>query len=242
MRMANWFVEHSGQIEGPYSTETIQARLREGHLAQTDQIWGRVMEEWRSLSWWTTSLNDIMNKEKQITHPEIWHYAYNGETFGPLNWDELIHRLRMLTDSHLDRLREMMIWTQGMSEWASVVEFHDIMDGLGINKREFARAPVNGKAVIKSRGNTFIAPLRSISEGGFGTDVIPNLLAGETVTVELQSGAFSDVVRAQAQVRYVSGPTVGFKFSNISVESRGIIVQFVRKTAAGAGAFFKGAA
>ncbi len=236
--MSQWFVEISDEVQGPFTTEAIQNRLVGGQLKTTDRIWGRMLEEWRTVGWWQTSLNQLSQVERQVSHPEVWHYAHNGTTFGPLAWPDLVHNLKTLRASSIDQLVQIMIWTRGMKDWAPVTDFHEIMDALGVNKREAARAKIQGQAVIKSLGNTYIAPLRTVSEGGFGCDPVPGLFSGEVVTVEFQCGDAKEVVHAKAQVQYVNDGAIGFRFTQLNVESRGIIVQYVKKSSSDGSKFF----
>lgn len=187
--MSQWFVESANHVQGPFTTEAVQKRLISGQFQPTDKIWGRVLSEWRPLSWWTTSLRELVTQEKQLANPEIWHYAYNGSTFGPLAWNDLVQNLRSMRASSIDELFHLRIWTKGMKEWAPVLEFHEIINELGVNKREHPRAEIAGQAILKSMGNVLAAPIRTISEGGFGCDPVPGLLPGENVTVEIQSEA-----------------------------------------------------
>lgn len=227
--MFTWFIESSGQIEGPYSTDVVKARIKEGQLMASDMIWGRIMEEWRPVSWWVTSLDEMLEKEKRLARPEVWHYGIEGQTYGPFNWETLISRLRVVLSQAPNRLPQILIWTQGIKEWTNIIEFHNILEALGVNKRQHPRAAISGRTVIRAAGRTYVAPLRTISEGGFGTDTIGGISSGENVTVEIQSDALSEVIHARAVVRYVTSQSAGFKFSNINVESTGMIVQYVRR-------------
>lgn len=215
----------------------VKNRLTSGTFDSTDKIWGRVLEEWRPLSWWITALPELLQQSEKISNPEIWHYAYNGSSYGPLPWADLIHNLKSIRGTSLDHLTQIMIWTKGMKEWVSVLEFHEIMDALEVNKRESPRAPILGKVVIKQQGNSIVAPLKNISEGGFGCEPTPGLIAGEEVVVELQSESLGGSVHAKAEVRYNAESLTGFKFTMINVENKSIVVQYVRK-AAGAQRFF----
>ena len=235
--MSHWFVESGNQIQGPFSTDMVKSRLLSGTFQPTDKVWGRPLEDWRPLSWWVNSLSELQQQQHKNANPEIWHYTYDGSSFGPLAWPDLIQNLKSMRATSIDQMTQIMIWTKGMQGWVPVLEFHEIMDALEVNKRESPRAPINGKAVIKHMGNVVIAPLRNISEGGFGCDPTPGLIPGEEVIVEIQSDVFNGTVHAKAEVRYSTDTLAGFKFKQINVESRGQVVQYVRK-AAGAERFF----
>jgi hypothetical protein len=255
--MNKWFVEVDGQVEGPYTTEAIHARVTGGNLQLDDQIWGRAMEEWRTIQWWQENRNKVaivdantqihfedktvigFEDKTQITLPAVWHYAYEGTTYGPLAWPDLLQNLKTLSKSTVQNLLSVSIWTQGMRDWTPVTEFHDIMDGVGVNKRESPRASLTGRAVVKVRGNSHIAPVRSVSEGGFGTDAIPGVISGEEILVEIQSPDLLGTVQAKAEVRYVTDSYVGFKFTSLDSSGKGLISQYVRQKAPGPTLFAK---
>lgn len=240
--MSRWFIEASGQIEGPFTTEMIQSRLQAGTIQPTDKVWGRAMDEWRTLSWWSLSLKELSKYEQIIAHPEVWHYGFSGTTHGPMSWDDMINNLKMVCSQSMDQFVQTMVWTKGMKEWAPVMEFHEILDAVGLNKRESPRGEVQGKAIIKSLGNVYVSPLRHVGEGGFGCDAIPGLMAGETVTIELQSDSFKTAVHAKAQIRYMTDRLAGFKFLQVNVESRAAIVEHVRRSGGSQRYFVKNAA
>jgi hypothetical protein len=228
--MAHWFVDSNTQIEGPYTTEMILSRIHAGQLQPTDQIWGRVLEDWRPISWWQSSLDELSLKAIQISNPEIWHYAYDGSTYGPLAWGDLVHNLKSIRSTSLEQLSAILIWTKGMKDWAPVLEFHEIMEELGVSKREYARAEItSGEATVKSQGNVFRAPLKTVSEGGFGMASVPGLIAGEMVVVELNSPELRDTIHAKAEVRYVTDRVVGFKFTQVNIESKNQLIHYVKK-------------
>ncbi|MGE0528846.1 MAG: PilZ domain-containing protein, partial [Bdellovibrionales bacterium] len=178
-----------------------------------------------NLQWWTRELPHLSSKFQSgpVSH-EVWHYALHGKSHGPLTQEQLVSALRSLGS-----LGDVLLWTKGMKEWAPLFEFHDILSAVGVNKRQFPRAEVKGKALIKAGGATLVAPLTSISEGGFGIQLEAGLVPGELVTVEIQSPSFREPLQAKAECRYLNNGVVGMKFTKISLENKGAIVQFVRQ-------------
>ena len=82
---------------------------------------------------------------------------------------------------------------------------------------------------MKSSGITLIGNLLSISEGGVGVELMAtNLVPGETLTLEMQSPSFRDPVNAKVEVRYVGETMLGLKFTQINVEVRGAIIQYIK--------------
>src|SRR5690606_6063040 len=109
-------------------------------------------------------------------------------------------------------------WTKGMKAWAPIFEFNDLLDDLGINKRQFPRADIEGRVSIKVGSQSLDGILLTISEGGFGADQLTGLTVGQTVSVEINSDAFYDPIHAKAEVRYITeSGYVGFRFQNINM-------------------------
>ena len=218
-----WFVKQGERIDGPFTSDDVTKRLGNGSFSRHDLIWGPGNEAWQNLQSWQASLNSIGGDQEQtqVTVIESWHFAVDGQSKGPFTREQLLKQLKGLNG-------DIMLWTKGMKEWAPLYEFHDFMTELGINKRQFPRAEVTGKAVIKSTGSTLVAPLLSISEGGFGVEMDGGLVPGESVTVELQTSAFREAISAKAEVRYQGVGVMGFKFTQLNVETRGAIIQFIK--------------
>lgn len=218
-----WFVQKDEVVDGPVTTEDVQARLQAGQLSSHHMIWGKGLESWKRLEWWMHELPRLATSTHIELTPEMWHYALMGKSFGPFVKDAMIHELKAC-----ENLGEVMVWTKGMKEWAPLFEFHELLTAIGVNKRQFPRAELSGKCIIKTVESTLVGQLVSISEGGCGVHLQGGLVAGQIVTLELQSESFRDTLHAKAEVRYVSGGIVGLRFSNVSMETKGAIVQYVR--------------
>ncbi len=220
-----WFVQTPAQVEGPYSTDQVHAALKSGKLSVTHLIWGRGMDEWHKVDWWTKEVTRLTENQAQTTAPEMWHYAYQNQSHGPMARATLIHELKETSAPG-----DVMVWTKGMNEWAPLYEFHDLLTEIGLSRRQFPRADLSGKAILKTNGSTLSAELMTISEGGFGVELDAGLVAGQVVTVELHSPAFREIVHARAECRYTSQGVVGLKFTHLSSEHKGAIIQYVRQS------------
>ncbi len=220
-----WFLQKDEKVEGPLSSDDVQARMQSGTLSSSHMIWGRGIEYWRPLSTWSADVTELTSVTQIISAPESWHYAIGGQSNGPMPRARLIEELK-----RVDNLGPVMLWTKGMKEWTPLFEFHDVLTEIGVNKRIFPRADLDGKAVFKGTGATLVAPLLSISEGGFGVQLESGIVSGQNFTVEIHSPAFREVLHAKAEVRYVGNGVIGMKFTNINVETKGLIIQFVRQS------------
>ncbi|MBX3021524.1 MAG: DUF4339 domain-containing protein [Bdellovibrionales bacterium] len=221
---AKWFICQNENVTGPFSTEQVQNRLQSADVAAGDLIWGRGLSAWQTLRSWQNDLPNLNADTYVEPAPEAWHYALAGKSFGPYNRATLIGELK-----NVHQIGEVMVWTKGMKEWAHLFEFHEILTEIGVNKRSFPRTDLNGKVIIKADGQTLIAPTLTVSEGGMGVQLEVGLVPGQGVSLEIQSAVFRETLHAKADVRYVAGGVVGLKFTQLSPEARGAIVQLVRQ-------------
>lgn len=221
----NWFVQKEDLVDGPITTEDVQTRLQSGQLSLQNMIWGRGLEGWIRLENWQQELPRLATASHTEIQPEMWHFAHGGKSHGPFPKGILVDELK-----NLESVGDVMIWTKGMKEWAPLFEFHDLLTLIGVNKRQFPRADLAGRAVIKTSEGTLIGQLVTISEGGCGIVVDQGLVAGQTFSLEMQSPGFRETLHAKAECRYVSDGIAGVKFTHISMETKGVIVQFVKQS------------
>jgi hypothetical protein len=219
-----WFVSKNETIQGPLSADDIKSRVQSGQLDSSYLVWGAGMDQWQRIEWWNKELPRLSTMVHAEPIVESWHYALGGKSHGPFKRDFLIEELK-----HLPALNDIMLWTKGMKEWAPLFEFHDILSAVGVNKRQFPRADLTGKAVLKWDGNTLEAPLLSISEGGLGLQLDSGLEPGTMVNVEIQSQVFRTTMQARVEVRYVASGVAGLRFMNASSELKSAIIQYVRQ-------------
>ncbi|MGE0762519.1 MAG: GYF domain-containing protein [Bdellovibrionales bacterium] len=213
-------------VSGPFSTEEVKNLATQGEFQDRDLIWGRMQVDWKPLGWWMVELPNLLAKTKEVRDPRLWHYAVGGSSFGPFSREDLVVKLK---ETNLNQ--EVLIWTKGMKAWAPIYEFNDILDSVGLNKRQYPRAEIEGKVSIKVGQQSLDGNLLVISEGGFGADQLSGLTAGQVVTIEINSDSFYDPIHAKAEVRYVTeNGYVGFRFQNINMEARGAIIQYVRSS------------
>jgi len=210
-------------ISGPFTAQEIQSRRAAGVMSPHQLIWGPGLLKWLSVASWSeeTVTQIIATSTEAVV--EAWHFAHAGKSRGPFRRAQLMQELKVL-----DSIAEVMVWTKGMKEWAPIFEFHDLLNELGVNKRQFPRVDLEGKAIVKCDGLTLIAPLLSVSEGGLGISLDSGVVSGQIVTIEIQSPAFRQSITGRAECRYAANGVMGFKFTNLTSENKGLIVQYVR--------------
>lgn len=224
--MIQWFICTNDIVSGPFAAEEIIERVESREWSPQIKVWGKALQVWKPYQWWKENLEMILHEAQQKKDPRLWHYSFRGDSHGPLNRGELINLLKGLGGDANDAL----IWTQGMSQWAPIFEFHDIMDEVGVNRRHYPRAPAAGKIVILQGEQYAIGELKMISEGGFGAKNFSyDFAPGQILKCELIAEPFESSFFVMAQVRYLDSETVGFKFTQINREQQSLIISYVKE-------------
>ncbi len=222
--MAQWFVTSNDIVEGPFSTEELKSRVQSGTFGESHLIWGRSMQDWRKPSRWLSDLSGLLEKMNADQDYRHWHYSHEGQSLGPMNREKLLEALK-----NIKRSSDVLIWTKGMKAWAPLYEFHDLMDEVGVNKRQFPRANIVGKITARWEEKACTGQLDTISEGGCGGIGFVDLVPGMTVTLDLESANLFEALKMKAEVRYVNdNGYAGFRFQKLSMETRSAIIQHIK--------------
>lgn len=224
--MSQWFVLKDDVVEGPFSTEDVKelaSRPDVDHI----KVWGQPQKDWRPLSWWMVELPNLLAKSRPLRDDRLWHFATQGVAHGPMTREDLVKGLRQTPLSN-----DILVWTKGMKAWAPLFEFNDLMDEVGINRRQHPRADIDGYVTFKFELGEKRARLFTISSGGFGCEKVDGLRVGQIVSAELNCDAFYEPVHAKVEIRYgTESGYVGCKFTVLSSEAKSTIVQYVRGSA-----------
>ncbi len=224
--MEKWFICNNDIVDGPFTREQVEKLVKDNRYPTDVLVWGKALNVWKPYSWWLDHYDSILAEAAKATDPRKWHFAFRGESQGPLNKKDLVEELKKLKGDANDAL----IWTKGMTNWAPIFEFHDIMDNVGVNRRNFPRAPVSGKIVLHHGDQYIVGELSSISEGGFGArNFAYDLAPGLNLKLEIISDEIGGTIHTSAQVRYLDSETVGFKFTQINREAQSQIISYVKE-------------
>ncbi len=217
-----WFINAEENSEGPFSTEEIKGLLDQGQLPLDSFIWGRGMENWMTIGQWTKG--NYSQKSKPVPTEQMWHYARDGVSKGPMNREQLVVELSNIREKDL-----ILVWTKGMKAWADLFEFPDLIEDLGLNRRLHPRAPIKGSVVLKVNDQAHICQLRTISEGGVGISGAPNgLNQGDPVHIEVNAKALGDNFGVKSKVQYTTQlGYIGIKFDGINQEGKSKILQYI---------------
>lgn len=224
--MSKWFLSIDEDVSGPFSTEEVKAKMALG-LPESCLIWGRAQDDWRSLGWWEKELPTLLESHHHAVEIRKWHFAHDGQSHGPMSREDLINGLGKLAS-----FQGVMLWCKGMKGWAPVYEFHDVMDEIGVNRREHPRARIKGTVTIHKDDLITIAQLHSVSQGGLGITGLSGVIPGQEIQMEIKSPSLAEPIRVKGEVRYhtESGYT-GVQFSQISTESKSILIDYIKHSA-----------
>ncbi len=225
--MRTWFITLKEQTKGPFSQDEIKSLLNDGSLPLDCQIWGRGQTDWVMASNWMTKPSSTTADASNAKQEQAWHYAVQGVSKGPMPRAQLVAELRA---TH--KKDEVLVWTKGMKAWADLFEFHDLLDEIGLNRREHPRAAIDGQVILRLEdGKTIIGQLKTISPGGFGVgNIIEPLSMGQIVNVEVRSPLLGgDPITTRATVQYVTDTAfIGMKFVSVSMENKSRILEYLR--------------
>ncbi len=223
-----WFVYQNDVVSGPFSTDQIQQQLSLGQWANSCFIWWKGQREWMPIRTWEQQLSKILKKEDDHTQNPIWYVDNGGSPLGPLTKTEMLTNLRTIAN-----LSKVRLWSVGMSKWTNLFDLHEIMDHLGLSRREHERAPLMGSVSITRTSDSpqvIMAKAASISVAGMGINGGQALQKGDEVQLVLKSHEFSGSVHFQGKVMY-STPTgyCGIRFNIVHPETQSLIFDYIKK-------------
>ena len=220
--MAKWFLLKNNNTSGPLSTDQVKTLQEKGLVHDDDLIWSRMQNTWCSLKNWNHDLGQSQ-QAIEINKSNTWYFALKGKSRGPYQKTQLIEHLKKVKNT-----KEVLLWTQGMKNWSSLYDFHDILNEVGVNAREHARAAIEGRLKFTANGEVHDVPLTTISEGGFGVLCLNEINSGQTVIGEIISSSFNHPIRFSAKALYKSEyGLIGLMFEDINTNSVQMIQTYV---------------
>jgi len=225
----SWFVHKNGLVLGPFVESEVTNQLSSGTLDGSCLVWSRSTAEWTPLDQWETIKNGHLASAKS-EGARVWYCdSGTGQPLGPITEVELVQLLR-----GFENMDAIKLWTEGMKDWSRVFDLPNVLDLVGISRREHPRAPILGQAaltLLEPGSQTQMAPLQSISIGGLGARVSEGGLSrGDRVQILIKSPDLGASVHASGIVMYVARSGVlGIRFVDISAEAKTLIFDHVRK-------------
>lgn len=218
------FVLEKKIVSGPFAKEELEKLIHEGHFKTTSQVWWRGQHEWMLAKAWLEFKPEAPSVIK-LKKEANWFIEKEGKTFGPLSRIELVGHLR---DSK--NLNTVKVWKRGQKARATVYQYNDLTDALGIVQRKSPRAPIVGDISLTTERGVQEAKLCSISEGGLGMTHIDDLYQGEKIQMDIDSPLLSDKIVCEGVVRYKTpNGRIGIQFDGINSEAVTSIVDYINQ-------------
>ncbi len=199
-----------------------------GEIAAGSFIWWKGQREWIPVASWEGQLDQIVQTAVDRTQKAVWYIDSGGNPVGPLTENEMISQLRLL--STLQRVR---LWAVGMEKWTSIFELSEVMEQMGLSRRENERAPLMGTVAV-TRSNEdpkgYVLRAASISVGGVGLAGDHDLRIGDTLSLLIKSADIQGNVHVRGEVAYVtSNGYVGVRFERVHPETQSLIYDYVKR-------------
>jgi hypothetical protein len=225
-----WFLYSNEVVTGPFSTDDVHAKLASGQLEATCFIWWKGQREWIPVQTWQETLTQILATASGNKQKAVWYVDVGSAPIGPLTQAEMIENLKGIAE-----LGRVKLWAVGMPKWKSLFELHDVMELLGISRREHERAPLMGTVAV-TRSNEdprgFVAKAASISVAGLGLSAAQDLRRGDEVALLIKSSGIPGNLHLRGEVVYVTDAGhAGIRFLKVHPESHTLIHDYVKRFA-----------
>jgi len=229
-----WFVHRQGTVMGPYSTQEVENRMHAGQFNADCWVWVRGAKEWSPMAEWPVLVERQAQVDQwtQEAHQPTWYvdFGRGKNPIGPISRNELVAQLVKLKFS--SQLEGIKLWGSNLKTWTNVFEITDILDLVGISRREVPRAPLMGEVAVTRAGtksDANVVKAMSVSLNGISLKNCGFLRTGDHVQLSVKSHELAQILHAQAVVLYV-GKTgdCGLRFTEISAEDRAMIGDHVR--------------
>jgi hypothetical protein len=227
MSERKWYLLIDEKVTGPFSNEEIKNQFSANVNAL---VWCKGQAEWISSKRFDKALVDLeQNQHKvKIQNDRIWKVKVGSQELRPMTQSEMIEQLKNRED-----FSDVLVWTEGYSEWKEIFQIHKIMDELGVSRRIHPRVPIMGTLACEGATGSFTARVLSISEGGLGITEANHVKIGERFKALLKSPNLMSPVHTTVEVVYLSQDGyAGLKFSGLPSEAKSAIIDYVKKFSA----------
>jgi hypothetical protein len=223
-----WFIHSNDVVTGPFDTETVRTKLQTGQVPAGSFIWWKGQREWIPVSAWASQVDQIVQSASDRSLKPVWYIDAGKTPLGPLTENELIDNLKSMTT-----LARVRLWAVGMEKWTSLFEIPEVMESLGLSRRENQRAPLMGTVAI-TRSNEdpkgYVLRTASISVGGLGVNGKHDLRSGDVVSLLVKSPEIPGNMHLRGQVAYVTGNGYcGIRSEQVHSEMQSMILDYVKK-------------
>jgi hypothetical protein len=223
----SWFLYSNDVTSGPFDTDDVRAKLHSGQLGANSHVWRKGQREWMPIREWEDQLEKLLQTESERTTKPVWYIDLGNTPIGPLTQTELAENLRGLSD-----LGHVRLWSVGMPKWTSLFGLHDIVEMIGLTRRESLRAPLMGSVAVNRSSDSprgYVLKAASISPGGIGVSGSHDLRKGDEVSLLIKSPDFPKTIHLRGEVAYVTKTGFcGIRFLQVPAETHSIISDFTK--------------
>jgi hypothetical protein len=223
-----WFLYSNDVVSGPFSTEDVQNKIVTGILGANTHIWWKGQREWIPISTWLNQVDRIVQNAQDRAQKPVWYVDAGKSPTGPLTEKELIDHLK-----NTPSLARVRLWAVGMEKWTSLFELSEVMELLGLSRRENERAPLMGTVAV-SRSNDdpqgFVLRAASISVAGMGVQGRHDLRCGDSISMIVKSAEIPSSLSLRGEIAYVTANGyAGIRFETVHAEAHSLIVDYVKR-------------
>lgn len=245
--MTKWFINFNSQIKGPFNADEVKNQIHGlGDDMQTTFIWSRGHSEWTRADKWSPDVPIKTEFTHGGTHSNAGEY-----TPSPIVEDikaHAIEKFRVQYDfvdkgemtkedftqfaAKQEDVAKISIFDKKDKLWKEIYSLPDIVQRLGISRREHQRVPILAQftGVMPSTGVTLSAQVITVSLGGIGITDCFNLKLGETIQGQITSPHFYSPVNITAEVTYAGlDGYVGLKYVNPNDEAMSLIADYIKR-------------
>lgn len=209
-----WFTCENHYTAGPLSTSEVVASLKDN---SNMMVWWRGSNEWVPASEW-------LKKKDLVCREEDLSYFLDSGDQQPKSLNETIQELKTKPD-----LYNIEIRTSKGTAPQKVFEIAAIRKALGLKARKQKRVSVLGNVSIKTGDLRVVGQLKTVSAGGVGVKVPPNVKIHGDVVLRFNCLELLDLAPIQATILYSKDGYLGLKFKQIPVEMLDEIVTYIRQ-------------
>ncbi len=223
-----WFLYSDEVVSGPFDTTAVREKLATSEVAMSSSIWWKGQREWIPIATWVLQVDRILQTANERSQKPVWYVESGKSPTGPLTERELIEHLKVC-----GTLARVRLWAVGMEKWTSLFELSEVMELLGLSRRENERAPLMGSVNV-SRSNDspqgFTLRAASISVAGMGVTGRHDLRAGDSISIQVKSGEIPSVIQVRGEIAYVtSNGYAGIRFGSVPAEMNSLIIDYVKR-------------
>lgn len=139
-----------------------------------------------------------------------------------------------------DDISKISIFDKKDKEWKEIYSLSDIVQRLGLTRRENQRVPIlahfSGSLLGSGKESKINARVITMSQGGMGITDNFELKLGETIQGQLSSPHFYSPMTLTAEVTYAGlDGYVGLKFVNMNDEMQALVMDYIKRFGKDAG-------